>query len=388
MDRRERILGGLDLKRLTGIEIGPLDRPLVRPGDGPVLYVDHADTATLRQKYSADPHVNLDAIVEVDVVWGERTLREGMEARAATHPDTPVQVDYVIASHVIEHVPDLVGWLGEVHEVLKPTGQLRLAVPDRRFTFDCLREDARLADALAAYLTKARHPIPQAILDGQLNAAPGVDSGKLWTGSEDPARLRPSFDWDQTARSVREAATAGVYHDVHCWAVTPYSLADICIFLAEHGLLRLACAKFEDTEPGNLEFYLRLVPSDDPSVVAETWRRVKTEARQTAPGSRFRPIDVLLGAAKTMPTTEAVDLGDRSDLTEQRRLAHERFLLVKAMEQRALAAERLAEERFHLIQQMEARAIGAEHALQQVRQSTSWRLTQPLRIAAGLLQRK
>jgi Methyltransferase domain len=372
MDRRDKILAGLDVTRLTGIEIGALDKPLVHPGaGGSVLYVDHADTPTLRQKYAGDPGVDLGALVEVDAVWGENTLREVLEARAAAHPDTAARVDYVIASHVIEHVPDLVGWLGEIREVLKPTGQLRLAIPDRRFTFDCLREDARVADVLAAHLVGARRPTPHAILDSQLNAAPAVTSVRLWDGSEDSAALAPSFEWQHTVAAVREAL-AGAYHDVHCWAITPYSLADIFVFLAKHGLLRLACHSFEDTLHGDCEFYLGLVPSDDLDFVAETWRRVRREARQETPGSRFRPVDVLTGVAG--PT-------ESSELAEQRRLARERLELAQAMEARACTAESLAEERLFLVGSMEARAIRAEAALEAMRRSMSWRLTQPLRSA-------
>ncbi len=294
MDRSERILAGLDVARLTGIEIGALDKPLVPPGGGAVLYVDHADTLTLRQKYAGVSGVNLDALVDVDAVWGDSTLREVLQARSTAHPDTPAHVDYVVASHVVEHVPDLVGWLGEIHDVLKPTGQLRLAVPDRRFTFDCLREDARLSDVLAAHLAGARRPTPQAILDSQLNAAPAAETAKLWDGNMGAGLPVPQFDWDYTVRIARDAI-AGAYHDAHCWAVTPYSLADIFVALAEHGLLRLACAKFEDTAPGDCEFHLRMVPCDEPSIVAESWRQVRQVARQTAPGSRFRPIDLLSG---------------------------------------------------------------------------------------------
>ena len=410
MDRRERILAGLDIARLTGIEIGALDKPLVPPGSGAVLYVDHADTPTLRQKYAAVPGVNLNALVEVDAVWGDSTLCEALQARATTHPDTPTQVDYVIASHVVEHVPDLVGWLDEIHDVLKPTGQLRLAVPDRRFTFDCLREDARLSDVVAAHLAGARRPTPQAILDSQLNAAPAADTAKLWDESLGAGAPVPQFDWDYAVRAAREAI-GGAYHDAHCWAVTPYSLADIFVALAEHGLLRLACAKFDDTAQGDCEFHLRMVPCDEASIVAESWRQVRHSAGQTAPGSRFRPIDVLSGTAASSAaaaTSKGVlNPGDSPELVEQRCLAHERFLLVQAMEQRARAAESLAEERLHLAQSMEARALageaqaserldlvrrmearakGAEAVLDEVRRSTSWRLTQPLRAAARSLR--
>ena len=391
MDRRDKILAGLDVAGLTGIEIGALDRPLVHPGDGPVLYVDHADTPTLRQKYAGDPGVNMDTLVEVDAIWGANTLREALQARAA-NPDTPVLVDYVIASHVVEHVPDLVGWLDEIHEVLKPNGELRLAVPDRRFTFDCLREDSRLSDVMTAHLARARRPLPQAILDCELNAVPGVNFIKLWASDHSDGLPTPRPDWTNAIRLARDAMEGG-YHDAHCWAVTPYSLADIFVALAEHGLLRLACAKFEDTGYANFEFYLTMVPCDDPGMAAESWRRVRQEAKQIAPGSRFRPIDMLSGAATlsaaaiVVPDTPVIaDFKENAELTEQRRLAHERLMLIRALEQRLDIAESLADERLKIAQRMEARAQAAEAALGQVRHSTSWRLTQPLRAAVQTLR--
>ena len=393
MDRRDKILAGLDVAGLTGIEIGALDRPLVHPGDGPVLYVDHADTPTLRQKYAGDPGVNMDTLVEVDAIWGANTLREALQARAAS-PDTPVLVDYVIASHVVEHVPDLVGWLNEIHEVLKPTGQLRLAVPDRRFTFDCLREDSRLSDVMTAHLARARRPLPQAILDCELNAVPGVNFIKLWASDHSGGLPAPRPDWTNALRLARDAMEGG-YHDAHCWAVTPYSLADIFVALAEHGLLRLACATFEDTGYGNFEFYLTMVPCDEPGVVAESWRRVRQEAKQVAPGPRFRAIFVLSGAATlsaaaaVVPDTPmAAAARHDPELAEQRLLAHERLMLVRALERQLLVAESLADERLKVAQRMEARAQAGEAALGLVRRSTSWRLTQPLRAAVQTLRER
>jgi SAM-dependent methyltransferase len=412
MDRREKILAELDVTRLAGIEIGPQDKPLLRRpinGSGSVLYVDHADTAELRRKYETDATVNLNALIEVDAVWGDRTLPQILQEHAAVHPGTPTQVDYVVASHVVEHVPDLVGWLSEIHDVLKPTGQLRLAVPDRRFTFDCLREDSRLSDVLAAYLAGARSPTPQAVLDSHLNHASGADHIKLWEDASVPPL--PHLDWNYAISSAREAM-AGVYHDVHCWAVTPYSLADIFVALAEHGLLHLACAKFDDTADGNFEFYLRMIPCDQPSMAAESWRRVRRDARQTVPGSRFRPIDVLSSvtavSAPVASATPMVPCNGSAEQVHQGRLAHERLLLVQAMEERArvgeslaeerlqlvrrmearaLASEVLSNERLHLVQKMEARAVRAEAALDQVRRSASGRVIEPLRAIARTLRR-
>ena len=115
MDRRAKILEGLDIARSRGVEIGPLHAPLVANSDGEVIYVDHADAEALRAKYARDPIVgDVSKIVDVDAIWGERSLAERLGER--------VPVDYVIASHVLEHVPDLISWLQEVRSVLAPTG--------------------------------------------------------------------------------------------------------------------------------------------------------------------------------------------------------------------------------------------------------------------------
>jgi SAM-dependent methyltransferase len=122
--RRDRLLRGLNIQESVGVEIGPLCWPLVRRSEAPnVIYVDHTDTPSLRQKYKDDPHLDVNEIVDVDAVWGRNTLHEAIKGR---------YVDYVVASHVVEHVPDLVTWLRELAAVLRPTGEVRLAVPDRR----------------------------------------------------------------------------------------------------------------------------------------------------------------------------------------------------------------------------------------------------------------
>ena len=47
--RRDKILAGLDLPSLEGVEIGALTAPLVTRAEGSIFYVDHADTKTLQE---------------------------------------------------------------------------------------------------------------------------------------------------------------------------------------------------------------------------------------------------------------------------------------------------------------------------------------------------
>ncbi len=246
---------------MQGAEIGPLQHPIVTKAESRVLYVDHTDTQSLRRKYEADPNVDVHEIVPVDIVWGEVSLAEAL---GPGH-----RLGYVLASHVIEHVPDLIGWLEEVRAVLQPGGRLNLAVPDRRFTFDYLRQETQLADVLAAYLAKARRPQPREIIDFLTNFTP-IDIRDAWNGQLQKAALRPIHPVEG-AIAVARSALNGEYHDVHCWVFTPITFARLFQRLAEAGLLNLACAGFHDTAEFTFEFFVSLQETTGRDAIVESW---------------------------------------------------------------------------------------------------------------------
>ena len=117
-----------------GLEIGPLTRPLLTKVDGRTFYADHSSTEDLIKKYKGDPAVPEGDICEVDY-----DLRVVPLSKTNNHGN----YDYVVASHVIEHVPDIIGWLGEIESILKVGGSLALVVPDKRYTFDYFRRESQ-----------------------------------------------------------------------------------------------------------------------------------------------------------------------------------------------------------------------------------------------------
>jgi SAM-dependent methyltransferase len=260
--RRNRLLAGLEPARLRGMEIGALASPLVRRAEGDILYVDHADTPTLRAKYATDGAVDLAGLVEVDIVWGGNSL--------ATALGTRPPVDYVLASHVMEHVPDLLGWLAELRDVLRPQGTLRVAVPDRRFTFDYLRRESRLSDLVDASLRGTRVPLPSQILDHVLEVIRfDPTSLELAFAPEAVPRLHTL----QTGIGVaRDSLLNNAYHDVHCWVFTPRSFAALLGRAAALGLHRFACLWLDDTRHACNEFLVALQVCDDPDAAAASWQ--------------------------------------------------------------------------------------------------------------------
>lgn len=245
------------------MEIGALATPIVPRDWENVVYVDFTDTPTLRARYADDPKVDADDIVDVDVVWGATSLAEAMGGRT---------VDVVVGSHVIEHVPDLITWLQEIAEVLSPTGQVRMAVPDRRFSFDLLRRETTLSDLVAPHALRARIPQPHQVADFAVNMAE-VDPIDAWLNRVEREDLEHHFPFNDVFGLVRDVVDNGTYHDVHCWVFTPESFATLMMDVCLQGLSDLGCRELLETAEGEYEFIVAMARCEDPDAAAASWRR-------------------------------------------------------------------------------------------------------------------
>jgi len=254
VDRRQKFLTGLDVKRMSGLEIGPRDRPVVRKSDGPILYVDYMDTEGLKNLHLTQgaTDCNVDDLVHIDAVWGENTIEAAI--------GTGEKFDYIIASHVAEHVPDLITWLQELAKVLKPSGVIILAVPDKRYCFDHLRDETSITDLLTAHFMRARRPQPQQMIDFCLHFN-AVETTDAWRGTAHRPSLKDLGQLDH-ALAMAQSSLDGAYHDVHCWAFTPNSFAAIMKQIKDFELLQLNLEQIQVTEPNELEFFVKFRKED------------------------------------------------------------------------------------------------------------------------------
>ena len=135
----------------TGIEVGPGRYPfrLLPPGSR-VRYVDKLDVGDrrrLRDELGYEPeegcHGSSPVELEPDVVADLDVDRlRGV-------PDAGE--DFLIASHVLEHLAEPIGFVDEIHRVLRPGGLAMILLPDRRRTEDRFRDPTPLEHLVAEH---------------------------------------------------------------------------------------------------------------------------------------------------------------------------------------------------------------------------------------------
>lgn len=283
--RRARIVGDADLGQGRCLEIGPLANPVVSPEVADVRYVDVVDRAGLVAHYDGNPAVDPEAIPEQHF-WLTRpdgTVSTLAEAVAA---DAPYQ--HVLASHVIEHVPDMIGWLRDVAQVLTRDGALLLAIPDRRYCFDVHRAPATVGQVVQAHLDGDRTPSARAVLDHFIRAVE-FSADQAWAGEQPPAQGSHPIE-DVRRHLARQRA--GDYVDCHVWPLTPQVFAGLMDDLLALGQVDFAVERLTATRVGEQEFYATLRRLDrrrDTAAVAAEARSALARVRSALPDESACP---------------------------------------------------------------------------------------------------
>lgn len=271
MTREEAVLGQIK-REGYGLEIGPAFNGIAPKRLGFNVHImDHLSRPELVEKYRGVHPV--DKIEEVDFIWrGERYAE--ITGRTKFY-------DWIIASHVVEHTPDFVGFLNNCDEVLKDDGVLILAVPDRRYMFDYFRPLTSIGRVIDSHLEARKAPTPGSIVEYHLNFVQR-DGHYIWQAG---SATEFEYDEDVSFQRARElldlAARDEQYHDVHTWCFVPHSFRLMVYDLHRLGLIALQEAFFYSTE--TFEFYVSLSRQGRGSELArlELLNRVEAEVAQT-----------------------------------------------------------------------------------------------------------
>ena len=189
MSRRELLSAHL---AGTGIEVGPGHAPFPVPAGVSVRFVDRLTSAEHHELF---PELPLEmGFVEPDLVADLDTdCLRAIESSSQ---------DFVIASHVVEHLADPLAFLDDAHRVLRVGGVLLLLLPDRRCTFDAERAATPLECLLRDHESAATTPDDDHLLEFLL----GADQGPQFVLPDDADERARLFAWHRE-RSIH----------VHCW---------------------------------------------------------------------------------------------------------------------------------------------------------------------------
>lgn len=244
MDRKE-ILRAFFKAADFGLEIGPSYNPVAPKSQGyNVETIDYTSAANLREKYKDDT-VDISLIEEVDYVSDGQTISDIIKNK---------YYDYILASHVIEHIPDIIGFFKDCESLLKEDAVLILAIPDKRYCFDIFKPLSSTGDVLQAYFEqRTMHPLGKFFDDVAYSAS--CNGGITW--SED------TFASPELMYSITEATIKGKnlinsnkYDDIHGWHFTPDSFRLIINDLYQAGYITLKEKDFHDTL--GCEFFITL----------------------------------------------------------------------------------------------------------------------------------
>ncbi|MDI2112705.1 methyltransferase domain-containing protein [Commensalibacter nepenthis] len=275
LEKRHRSLrNGIHFGQDRCLEIGALVDPVLRRQDGNVFYADHLSTDNLKKQFSWDPDFKFDQLVDVDFVWdNHQPFKECVNG----------SFDYVVASHVGEHVPNLIGWIDQISQVLTPNGQLRLALPDGRYSFDMKRQTSKLSDLLAAWMKKSYCPETHLVLDFALNKVDDQlveEMHHRYVQDFDASDLPSQFPFHEVLQWGERTLDPTHYEDVHCWVFSLNLFAKFMIVLTEHDILKVACAGWHEIDPPHsYEFMVFMTPEMDKEKRVTSWKKAYSQTK-------------------------------------------------------------------------------------------------------------
>jgi predicted SAM-dependent methyltransferase len=245
MTRKQKILRNINPIGM-GIEIGPSYNPIAAKKDGyRVHIIDHMSKENLIKKYE-NFDVDVSNIEEVDFIWNGQKYSELTEKVKF--------YDWIIASHVIEHTPDLITFLNDCDEILKDDGVLSLAIPDRRYCFDHYRPPTGISQIIDGYCQQNKLHTPGTIAEYYLNIV--SRNGAIAWDRNRQGSDKFLHSLDDVREKINSAVHRSEYTDAHAWCFTPNSFRLIINDLFILGYIQFREVYFFETE--GCEFFITL----------------------------------------------------------------------------------------------------------------------------------
>jgi SAM-dependent methyltransferase len=203
--------GRSDLAQLlqgSGVELGPGNLPFPVPYTAHVVYVDRCKPDSFAALFPEFAGSESDGEFPAIDVYADLDT-DGLSAFA------DASQDFVVCSHVLEHLAAPLALMDEMHRVLKPGGVLILLLPDRRRTFDRYRASTSLDHLIREHRNGVRTVDDDHLFDFITLAEPFT----AYTHRPDDWTRDRFYVWHRE-RSIH----------VHCWTEDDFEpVLDYCV---------------------------------------------------------------------------------------------------------------------------------------------------------------
>jgi SAM-dependent methyltransferase len=244
----------------SGVELGPGHHPMPIPYPGvSVRYVD---------RWQPEENLALFTNIEAGATFPKPDIVANLDVDRLSALDDASQ-DFVIASHLLEHLADPLTQLSEIYRVLKPGAVVLVYLPDRRHTFDRKRAATPLAHLIADHRDRATVVSDEHIEDY-------LRKTDVWDPNWTPDQEREQFELNRQ-RSIH----------VHCWSEDEF-LPVLVHTIVEMGMQwELLDDVFVEDVPGGFEFgfVMRKSPvTTSPELLGErfrlSWEVLRAKSRE------------------------------------------------------------------------------------------------------------
>ena len=234
-------------KGKNGLEISPNLAPMVTKNEGwNVKYLDLVSTETLKER-AQSKNIAMTSVPKIDYVYNPSHLISETVA--------PNKFDFVVSSHVIEHIPDLILHFQDIGNILNVGGVYCFIVPDMNLCFDIKKPQTSLGALIEAHINQHKQAPISAIID-EYRYGVKLNGQGAWS-TEDIGTFTPKYDHitgrikDLLAKPNELANWHG-----HIWRFTPSSFVSIYEDCYKLELIKL---KLEHIQPtSKMEFLVVL----------------------------------------------------------------------------------------------------------------------------------
>lgn len=238
------------------LELGPLNRCLLdRSKYNNYFFGDIRSTSEIKKLYLENEYlkrtnlsVKLEEIIEIDYVIKESYKKTFKKEE---------KFDYIIVSHVLEHIPDLLNFFIDIKNILKKDGEIIIIYPDKRFCFDYFRENSTFSDIYDIYKNGQKY-VARRVLDFYTNVISENNPTKFW----DIKNKIEIYNKDNVNRNIKAynmVSKKGIMEDdIHYWPFADYAFIKFLYDCKIYGYLPFSIKEFIPTQLNTQEFLVIL----------------------------------------------------------------------------------------------------------------------------------